>query len=122
MRVRLLRDILVLCRFATAEDLTVWLYCFSLSFIFGSITMLAGIAGVALGSFLSYHLKANWATADPIVCGVGLLLSAPLLLGTTFAATRNPTVCFLLLFLGQLTLNLNWAIVCDIVLVRKDDM
>lgn len=80
--------------------------------------MLAGIVGVALGTFLSYQLKACCAIADPMVCGIGLLMSAPLLLGATYASTQNSAVCFVLLFLGQLTLNLNWAIVCDIVLVR----
>lgn len=81
--------------------------------------MMAGIAGVALGSILSNRLKHYWATADPVICGIGLLLSSPLLLGATYAATANPNLCYFLLFLGQLTLNLNWAIVCDIVLVRN---
>lgn len=92
--------------------------CFSSTFIFGAITMLAGIVGLTLGCFLSQRLKPIYPRADPIICGVGLLISAPLLLGCTFAVTYNIALCYILLFLGQVALNLNWSIVSDILLVR----
>nr|CAI5861188.1 unnamed protein product [Callosobruchus analis] len=88
----------------------------STSFIFGAITMLAGIAGLSLGAMLSQWLKPTYRRCDPIICGCGLIFSAPFLLATTYACTRDTLLCYVLLFIGQVLLNLNWAIVSDILL------
>ena len=79
--------------------------------------MLAGLLGVPLGSFLGQKLRVRYQRADPIVCGMGLLLSTPLMLAALFVAKMNTTICFVIIFFGQLLLNLNWAIVADILLV-----
>ena len=89
----------------------------SVSYIFGLIAMLAGLMGVPLGSFLGQKLRLKYQRADPIVCGFGLLLSTPLMLAALFIAKWNTTACFVVVFFGQLFLNLNWAIVADILLV-----
>lgn len=81
--------------------------------------MVAGIVGLSLGCFLSAILKPRYPKIDPIICAVGLIISAPLLIGTTYASPHNTVLCYILLFLGQVSLNLNWAIVSDILLVRK---
>ncbi|KAK5640850.1 hypothetical protein RI129_009397 [Pyrocoelia pectoralis] len=87
-----------------------------LSFPFGGITMLAGICGLTIGCLLSQWLIKRYPRVDPIICGVGLLCSAPFLVGCALTAPKNSYVCFVLLFFGQVALNLNWAIVGDILL------
>lgn len=89
-----------------------------MSFLFGLVTMLAGIAGLSLGAILSQELKRKFARVDPVICAVGLFVSAPVLLISTFVVTKSTTICYILLFFGQVALNLNWAIVADILLVR----
>ncbi|CAG9861525.1 unnamed protein product [Phyllotreta striolata] len=86
------------------------------AFIFGAITMLAGIIGLTLGAVLSQFFKKKYKFFDPLICGTGLLLSAPCLFAVTYAVTYNVTIMYILLFLGQVSLNLNWAIVGDILL------
>lgn len=81
--------------------------------------MIAGVFGITLGFIFSKLLKLKFPKADPIICGIGLLLSAPLLLAATFVATRSEIFCYLLLLTGEVTLNLNWAICGDILLVRN---
>ncbi|XP_064213413.1 protein spinster isoform X2 [Tribolium castaneum] len=88
----------------------------SSTLIFGAITMLAGLVGLTLGCYLSQIFKPKYPRVDPIICAAGLLISAPLLLGTTYAVTYNIVLCYVLLFLGQVALNLNWSIVSDILL------
>ncbi|XP_018319052.1 protein spinster isoform X2 [Agrilus planipennis] len=88
----------------------------SLSLIFGGITMMAGIIGLCLGCYLSQSLKKRYSRVDPIICGIGLLASAPLLVACTYLAVSNTASCLVVLFLGQVALNLNWAIVVDILL------
>ncbi len=78
--------------------------------------MMSGIVGVPLGSILSTKLKQKYPRADPIICGAGLLISALLLGLGIFAASWNIHVAFLLLFVGEVALNLNWSIVADILL------
>ncbi|KAJ8959036.1 hypothetical protein NQ318_022291 [Aromia moschata] len=86
------------------------------SLVFGAITVAAGIAGVSLGAVMTRHLKPTYPRIDPLTCAGGLVLSAPLLFATTYACTYDTTLCYLLLFFGQVALNLNWAIVSDILL------
>ncbi|XP_014204666.1 protein spinster isoform X2 [Copidosoma floridanum] len=86
------------------------------SLTFGVIAMVAGIIGVPFGSLLAQKLRLRHNHADPLICAVGLIISAPLIfLGACFAAS-NSIACYVLIFLGQLTLNLNWSIVADMLL------
>ncbi|XP_026840879.1 protein spinster isoform X3 [Drosophila persimilis] len=86
------------------------------AFNFGVITMLAGLLGVPLGSFLSQYLVKRYQSADPVICAFGLLLSAPLLFGACLMVSSHELGTYLLIFFGQLALNLNWAVVADILL------
>ncbi|CAH1729504.1 unnamed protein product [Chironomus riparius] len=86
------------------------------SFIFGAITMSAGILGVPLGSYLSTKLSKRYPRGDPIICAVGLLLSAPLLAASMILVTVSAPLAYISVFLGQIALNLNWAIVADMLL------
>lgn len=86
------------------------------SFIFGAITMTTGIIGVPLGSYLSQRFNRKYPRADPYICAVGLILSAPLLAGAMLTVSANATLAYVLIFFGELALNLNWAIVADILL------
>lgn len=86
------------------------------SFIFGAITMTTGIIGVPLGSYLSQRLSRKSQRADPYICAVGLIVSAPLLAGAMLMVSVNATLAYVLIFFGELALNLNWAIVADMLL------
>lgn len=83
---------------------------------FGLIGMLAGIIGVPLGSYLAQKLRVRWQQADPLICAAGLLISVPFLFFATLTANTNSAACYALVFFGQLSLNLNWSIVADILL------
>ncbi|KAG0698160.1 Protein spinster [Chionoecetes opilio] len=86
------------------------------SFVFGAIAMSAGLIGVPLGSFAGQKLRVKLPYADPMVCGVGLLCSVPLILGAMELAEWNTIASYVVVFFGQVFLNLNWAVVSDIVL------
>ncbi|XP_011704377.1 PREDICTED: protein spinster isoform X1 [Wasmannia auropunctata] len=83
---------------------------------FGLIGMASGLIGVPLGSTIAQKLRIRWQQADPLICAVGLLISVPLLFFAMITASTNPSLCYTLIFFGQLSLNLNWAIVADILL------
>ncbi|XP_077295827.1 lysolipid transporter protein spinster isoform X2 [Arctopsyche grandis] len=86
------------------------------SFNFGIITMMSGLIGVPLGVFIGEIAIKKFPQAHPIICGIGLLTSAPLL-GLSLWLIENYSVSpFVLMFFGELALNLNWAIVADILL------
>lgn len=80
--------------------------------------MTAGILGVPLGSYLSTRLSKKYPRSDPVICAVGLLISAPLIAGAMLVVTANSTLAYILVFLGEVALNCNWAIVADMLLVR----
>ncbi|XP_026669694.1 protein spinster isoform X2 [Ceratina calcarata] len=83
---------------------------------FGLIGMASGLIGVPLGSFLAQKLRVRWHQADPLICAAGLLISVPLLFFATLTANTDSVACYALVFFGQLSLNLNWSIVADILL------
>jgi MFS transporter, Spinster family, sphingosine-1-phosphate transporter len=80
--------------------------------------MSAGILGVPLGCYLSTKLSKIYPRSDPVICGVGLLLNAPLITVAMMLVSVNSTLAYIFLFLGQLALNCHWAIASDILLVR----
>lgn len=84
--------------------------------IFGALTMMSGIIGVPLGMFLSTKLKARYPRADPVICGSGILISAVFLTAGMLLVKNYLILAFILLFIGEVALNLNWSIVADILL------
>ncbi|GFG38127.1 hypothetical protein Cfor_04782 [Coptotermes formosanus] len=78
--------------------------------------MVSGLVGVPLGSMLAQRLRAQYPRIDPMICAVGLLVSAPLLFAASLSATVNGSVCYTLIFFGEIFLNLNWSIVADMLL------
>lgn len=88
----------------------------SVPFIFGAVTMMSGIVGVPLGMILSTKLKAKYPRADPVICAVGILVSALFLSLGMVLCNVNVVAAFALLFIGEVALNLNWSIVADMLL------
>lgn len=80
--------------------------------------MTAGIIGVPLGSYLSTWLSKKNLRYDPWICAFGLLISAPLIASSMLMVTVSSTWAYVLVFLGEVALNCNWAIVADMLLVR----
>lgn len=87
-----------------------------ISFKFGVVSMLSGLIGVPLGSFLSQLLRPRISRIDPLICAAGLLLSAPACFFAILSPSTNKTLCYSLIFVAELLLNLNWSIVADILL------
>ncbi|XP_015595846.1 protein spinster isoform X2 [Cephus cinctus] len=86
------------------------------SYKFGLIGMASGIIGVLLGSFMATKLRISSQQADPLICAIGLLISAPIIFFATLTASTNSIACYTLIFFGQVALNLNWSIVADMLL------
>ena len=89
---------------------------FSVAFVFGVVTMMSGVIGVPIGSLLSTKWRPKQQRADPIICGVGLALSSVFLCLSLFLVNVNFFLAFVLIFIGEISLNLNWSIVADILL------
>ncbi|KAL0271878.1 UNVERIFIED_CONTAM: hypothetical protein PYX00_005050 [Menopon gallinae] len=83
---------------------------------FGIITMLSGVIGVALGQILAIHLKRYDSRADPLICAFGVLSSAPVIYFASLLPRVSTSWCFVLIFFGEILLNLNWSIVADMLL------
>lgn len=88
----------------------------SVSFTFGALTMISGVIGVPLGSVLSTMLVKRFPKIDPLICSAGLFLSAPLLALCMILVSKNSIAAYILLFIGEVAVNLNWAINADILL------
>ncbi|XP_054737254.1 protein spinster [Anastrepha obliqua] len=86
------------------------------SYKFGIIAMIAGLIGVPLGSLLAQRLRPTHESCDPYICAFGLLISAPMVYMSLVTPQTSTSFCFLFVFLAQVTLNLCWSIVADILL------
>lgn len=86
------------------------------SLIFGAITCITGVLGVASGVQVSRQLRKRTPRADPLVCAAGLLLSAPFLYLAIVMAQASTIATYVFIFLGETFLSMNWAIVADILL------
>ncbi|GAB1602518.1 hypothetical protein Ahia01_000531100 [Argonauta hians] len=83
---------------------------------FGIITCAAGFLGVALGSVCAqYYRKVN-PRADPLICASGMLLCAPFMFLALVVVQYSITASWVLIFIGETLLCVNWAIVADILL------
>ncbi|KAG8272655.1 Protein spinster 3 [Homalodisca vitripennis] len=78
--------------------------------------MISGLIGVPAGSFLAQRLRVRYPRADAYICACGLICSAPILFAASLYANNNVYMCYTLIFIGELFLNLNWSIVADILL------
>ena len=85
-------------------------------FMFGLIMAVAGVAGLTLGSGLSYWLRPKFRGVDPIICGGGLLPSSILILIAVVVAYDSIWAAYILMFFGQIFLNMNWAVIVDMTL------
>lgn len=88
-----------------------------MAYKFGLTAMVAGLIGVPFGSYLAQRLRVSYPHADPLICAIGLLVSVPLIFFGAVFASSNSMICYTFIFFGQIALNLNWAIVADILLV-----
>ena len=90
----------------------------SVFFMFGLIMAVAGVVGLTFGSGLSYWLRPKYRGVDPLICGGGLVPSSILILVSFIVAYDNIWAAYILVFFGQVFLNMNWAVIVDMTLVR----
>ncbi|XP_071377713.1 protein spinster homolog 3 [Centroberyx affinis] len=86
------------------------------SYIFGAVTVVTGILGVCLGTVLSRWWRDRVPNADPLICAVGMLGSAPCLFLVIFLASTSIPAAYVFIFIGETLLSLNWPILADILL------
>lgn len=86
------------------------------SLIFGVITVIAGVVGVATGSGTSSALKQKYPRADPLICAFGLISSMPFLFCGAVLSQYSTPAAYVLIFVGETMLCLTWAIVADILM------
>uniref|UniRef100_A0A3Q3IDT7 Major facilitator superfamily (MFS) profile domain-containing protein n=1 Tax=Monopterus albus TaxID=43700 RepID=A0A3Q3IDT7_MONAL len=86
------------------------------SLIFGAVTVVTGIVGGGLGTGLSRWFRDKVSNADPLICAAGMLGSVPCLFITIFVASASIPATYVFIFLGELLLSLNWAVLADILL------
>ncbi|GIX91234.1 hypothetical protein CDAR_179562 [Caerostris darwini] len=84
--------------------------------IFGVITCFAGIIGVIIGTTASQHFRRKNPRADPLICGIGVLISVPLIFFGVIYSEHSQIISWILIFLGEVCLCVNWTIVADMLL------
>lgn len=88
----------------------------NVALIFGGITVAAGFIGVALGAESSRRYKKINPRADPLICALGLLVCTPFLFFALVMSRHQTVITWILIFIGEVALCLNWAIIADILL------
>uniref|UniRef100_A0A8C9WMJ1 SPNS lysolipid transporter 3, sphingosine-1-phosphate (putative) n=1 Tax=Scleropages formosus TaxID=113540 RepID=A0A8C9WMJ1_SCLFO len=86
------------------------------NFKFGVITVVTGILGVVMGTYISRKLRHRLPNADPLICAVGMLTSSPCFFFAIVLADRSIAATYVFIAVGETLLSLNWAILADILL------
>lgn len=81
--------------------------------------MTSGLVGVPMGAWLGAALIKRFPRSHAVICGVGLLVSAPAMTLGMVLVEQYFYGPFISMFIGQIFLNLNWAIVADMSMVRR---
>lgn len=110
-----------MCMFFLYYILIINTFIYSVSYKFGVISMLAGLAGVPTGTFVAQKLRYKYPRIDAHICAFGLLVSSPLIFISCVTARYSIHTCFALVFFAMFFLNLNWSLVADIVMVSIAD-
>ncbi|KAK7488244.1 hypothetical protein BaRGS_00020551 [Batillaria attramentaria] len=84
--------------------------------IFGGITVASGFLGVALGTEIARRYRKINPRADPLTCAFGMLMCTPFLYFSLVLSEYNITATWVLIFIGETLLCLNWAVTADILL------
>ncbi|XP_046653023.1 protein spinster-like [Daphnia pulicaria] len=87
-----------------------------ISLVYGVISIVSGITAVIVGAIMGMKLRSKYPSADALICGVGMLLSAPFFYGFLVAGTEPLYWIYILSFIALWFINLNWALVGDILL------
>ncbi|XP_059173446.1 protein spinster homolog 1-like isoform X1 [Physella acuta] len=87
-----------------------------ISLIFGGITVAAGFIGVGLGGEIACRYKRVNPRADPLVCAMGMLTCVPFLFFALVLSRYSTPATWVLIFIGETALCLNWAVTADILL------
>ncbi|XP_012944814.1 protein spinster homolog 1 [Aplysia californica] len=88
----------------------------TVSLIFGGITVAAGFIGVALGAEGARRYRRVNPRADPLVCAFGILMCVPFLFFALVMSATSALGTWILIFIGETLLCLNWAVTADILL------
>jgi len=86
------------------------------SYIFGIVTFVAGIVGVWVGAEVARRWRKFDMRADALVCGFGVLMSAPFLFFCMYIADKYIILMWVLAVIGEILMFLNWAPNGDILL------
>ncbi|ESO97612.1 hypothetical protein LOTGIDRAFT_104432 [Lottia gigantea] len=99
-----------------ATEESIYIFIYSVSLKFGIITVAAGFIGVAVGAEAGRRYKKYNPRSDPLVCALGLLCCVPFLFFALVLSQYNTIVTWVLIFIGETFLCLNWALVADMLL------
>ena len=100
------------------QRITSLAHYFSVSFIFGLIIAVSGVAGLFFGSGLSYWLRPKYRMIDPLICGGGLIPSFILTVISLVLAYDNTWATYILLFFGHIFMCMQYAVLSNMTLVQ----
>ena len=84
------------------------------TFMFGVVVCLGGLLGVIGGMVMSVKLRPQFMWIDPVICGVSLLISLPILITGILISKEHIVISFIVICIGMIFLNFNWSVAVDI--------
>ncbi|CAL8085812.1 unnamed protein product [Calicophoron daubneyi] len=87
---------------------------YNVPFIFGVCVCVAGIVGVITGVSVARRLRPRIPKVDPLICAAGAYICVPFLFFALVTSSVNFYLCLVLVFIAEIALCLNWALVPDV--------